>query len=153
MRSGLPDVLVLFRHDTGIMVAFVELKSRRGVASKAQKQLRLQNAAGRGCVADGAKRPRCDDGSASVGGGVPSRMGAAATPTIEGPFPDPTQRLPQHPKVAAERRESKRRYRAAERNPREREAALAQEGSLTNSNQWAMGRDIQVERTVRQLTA
>jgi hypothetical protein len=29
----------------------------------------------------------------------------------EGPFPDPTQRLPQHPKVAAERRGSKRRYR------------------------------------------
>jgi hypothetical protein len=29
----------------------------------------------------------------------------------EGPFADPTQRLPQHPKVAAERQEAKRRYR------------------------------------------
>jgi hypothetical protein len=41
VRRGLPDVLVLFRRDTGITVTFIELKSRRGVASKVQKQLRL----------------------------------------------------------------------------------------------------------------
>lgn len=38
VRSGLPDVLVIFRQKP----IFVELKSRRGVASKAQKQIRLE---------------------------------------------------------------------------------------------------------------
>src|SRR6516225_10031263 len=38
VRSGLPDVLVIFRQRP----IFVELKSRRGVASKAQKQIRLE---------------------------------------------------------------------------------------------------------------
>jgi hypothetical protein len=44
----------------------------------------------------------------------------------EGPFPDPTQRLPQHPEVAAERREVARRYRLR-REMREREAELGKE--------------------------
>jgi len=38
VRSGLPDVLVIFRQKP----IFVELKSRAGVATKAQKQLRLE---------------------------------------------------------------------------------------------------------------
>jgi hypothetical protein len=42
VRNGLPDVLVLYRHDTSIVVIFIELKSRRGVASKAQKQVRTE---------------------------------------------------------------------------------------------------------------
>jgi hypothetical protein len=40
----------------------------------------------------------------------------------EGPFPDPTRRLPQHPVVAAERREEKQRYRLR-KELREKEAA------------------------------
>jgi hypothetical protein len=40
----------------------------------------------------------------------------------EGPFLDPTQRLPQYPEVAAERREAARRYRRR-KEIREREAA------------------------------
>jgi hypothetical protein len=40
----------------------------------------------------------------------------------EGPFSDPTQRLPQHPRVARERAEAKARYRLR-RAMREREAA------------------------------
>ena len=40
----------------------------------------------------------------------------------EGPFADPTRRLPQHPVVAAERREEKQRYRLRKKI-REREAA------------------------------
>jgi hypothetical protein len=42
----------------------------------------------------------------------------------EGPFGDPTQRLPRHPEVAVEQREGRRRYRLR-RAMREREAALA----------------------------
>ena len=38
VRSGLPDVYVLYRGKS----IFLELKSRRGVASKAQKQIRLE---------------------------------------------------------------------------------------------------------------
>ena len=38
VRSGLPDVLVICRGKP----IFVELKSRAGVASKAQKQIRLE---------------------------------------------------------------------------------------------------------------
>jgi hypothetical protein len=38
VRSGLPDVLVIFRQRP----IFVELKSRRGVASKVQKQIRQE---------------------------------------------------------------------------------------------------------------
>src|SRR4029077_2490015 len=38
VRSGLPDVLILYR---GKLI-FIELKSRRGVASKVQKQIRLE---------------------------------------------------------------------------------------------------------------
>jgi hypothetical protein len=30
MVSGLSDVLVVYRHDAGIIVIFIELKSRRG---------------------------------------------------------------------------------------------------------------------------
>jgi hypothetical protein len=40
----------------------------------------------------------------------------------EGPFPEPTQRLPQHPMVAAQKRGEKRRYRLR-KEIREREAA------------------------------
>jgi hypothetical protein len=38
VRSGLPDVLVIFRGKP----IFLELKSRRGLASKAQKQIRTE---------------------------------------------------------------------------------------------------------------
>jgi hypothetical protein len=38
VRSGVPDVFVLYRGKS----IFLELKSRRGVASKAQKQIRLE---------------------------------------------------------------------------------------------------------------
>jgi hypothetical protein len=56
VRSGLPDILVLFRHDTGTIVIFIELKSRRGVASKMRKQIRLD--CRRRDLVDGAKRTR-----------------------------------------------------------------------------------------------
>jgi len=40
VRRGLPDVLVIYRDGARLCVIFIELKSRRGVASKAQKQIR-----------------------------------------------------------------------------------------------------------------
>jgi VRR-NUC domain len=43
VRSGLPDVLIIFQQEPGkVFVLFVELKSRRGVASKAQKKVRAE---------------------------------------------------------------------------------------------------------------
>jgi hypothetical protein len=83
VRGGLPDVLVIARGRP----IFVELKSRRGVASKAQETNPHRNAAGGRCVVDGPKRARCDDGAASVRRGVPSQMGAAAAPTMGGTVP------------------------------------------------------------------
>ena len=44
----------------------------------------------------------------------------------EGPFPDPTQRLPQHPVVAAERAAARKRWRLRQAN-RARETAIAAE--------------------------
>jgi|SRR5215475_11875669 len=80
VRSGLPDVFVIFKGKP----IFLELKSRRGVASKVQKQIRTEMLPGRRCVVDGAGRRRCDDGSASVWRGVPAQMGGAAAPTMGG---------------------------------------------------------------------
>ena len=45
----------------------------------------------------------------------------------EGPFADPAQRLPQHPGVAAERREEKRRYRLRQAMRAREAATLAAE--------------------------
>jgi hypothetical protein len=112
VRSGLPDVLVLFRQATGIIVVFIELKSRRGVASKVQKQIRLKMLPA-GAVWWMARSARVVMVALHLSGVVFRRKWEP--PQLqpwEGPFADPTQRLPQHPKVAAERREAKRRSRA-----------------------------------------
>jgi hypothetical protein len=61
---------------------------------------------------------RCRTTRASAG----AKQRPSAGSSWERPFPDPTQRLPQHRRVAAERREEKRRYRLW-RAIRAREAA------------------------------
>jgi hypothetical protein len=120
VRSGLPDVLIVYRHTTGTIVIFLELKSRRGLASKVQKQLRLEMLPA-GAVWWMARSARAGLMALHLSGvvfrrnWVPPRL-----EPWEGPFADPTQRLPQHPKVAAERREAKRRSRE---RLRKREAA------------------------------
>jgi hypothetical protein len=111
VRSGLPDVLVLFRRDTGTVVIFIELKSRRGVASKVQKQIRVEMLPA-GAVWWMARTARAAMMALHLSGVVFRRKWEP--PQLlpwEGPFTDPTRRLPQHPNVAAERREAKRRYR------------------------------------------
>jgi hypothetical protein len=112
VRSDLPDVLVVYRHATGIIVIFIELKSRRGVASKAQKQLRLEILPA-GAVWWMARSARAAMMALHLSGVVFRRKWEppAQPQPWEGPFADPAQRLPQHPKVAAERQEAKRRYR------------------------------------------
>ena len=111
VRSGLPDVLVIFRQKP----IFVELKSRAGVATKAQKQLRLE------MLPAGAdwwlvRSARAALMALHLSGVVfrrpwePPRL-----EPWEGPFADPHRRLPQAPDVAARRRTARRRWRERQR--------------------------------------
>jgi hypothetical protein len=116
---------VVYRHDTGTIVIFIELKSRRGLASKAQKQVRLEMlpVGAKWWMARSARAAMmalCLSGVVFRREWKPSRL-----EPWEGPFADPTQRLPRHPKVADERREAKRRSR--ERQRARRAAKLAAE--------------------------
>jgi hypothetical protein len=107
---------------------FVELKSRRGVASEAQIKLREE------MLPVGVKSWMARSARAAMAAlqlsGVTFRR-KWPSPQLqpwEGPFADPTQRLPKHPKVAVEWRVAKRRYRLR-RKLREREATLAGGGA------------------------
>ena len=107
VRSGLPDVLVIWRGKP----IFVELKSRAGIASKAQKQI---SAKLRPSGADWwlARSARAALMALHLSGVVFGRKWKP--PRLkpwEGPFADPTRRLPQAPDVAARRRAARRRWR------------------------------------------
>jgi hypothetical protein len=122
VRSGLPDILVLFRHDTGTTVIFIELKSRRGVASKVQKQIRLELLPS-GATWWLARSARAAMMALHLEGVIFRRKWKP--PRLkpwEGPFADPTQRLPQAPEVAAERAAARNRWRLRQAN-RARESA------------------------------
>jgi hypothetical protein len=114
VRSGLPDVLVIWRGKP----IFLELKSRAGVASKAQKRVRLE------MLPAGAdwwlvRSARAALMALHLSGVVfRRRWKPPRLKPWEGPFADPTQRLPQAADVAARRRGARRRWRA-----RAREAA------------------------------
>jgi len=41
-RPGVPDLVVIQQQPGSVLIVFVELKSRRGVASKAQKKARAE---------------------------------------------------------------------------------------------------------------
>jgi hypothetical protein len=111
VRSGLPDVLVIFRQKP----IFVELKSRSGVATKAQKQLRLELLAA-GAVWSMARSARAALMALHLAGvGFRRRWNPPRLHPWEGPFDNPEMRLPQHPAVAAERRAATRRWRARQR--------------------------------------
>ena len=102
VRSGLPDTIVIFRQRP----IFVEVKSRAGIASKAQKQVREE------LVAAGAmwwlvRSARGADGVASLRGLFRRPWKPPLLRAWEGPFADPNQRLPQAPDVAAHRRGSR----------------------------------------------
>jgi hypothetical protein len=112
VRSGLPDVLVIVRQRRPI---FVELKSHRGGVSKVQKQIRAEMlpAGVRWWMARSARAALM----ALHHSGVPFRC-KWEPPRLErweGPFADPTHRLPQHPVVAAERAAAANWYRERKR--------------------------------------
>jgi hypothetical protein len=133
VRSRLPDVPVLYRRKPSRRcpprVVFVELKSRRGVATKAQKQIYAE------MLPAGAKWWLARSARAALT--ALHRSGVAfrqlwKPPRLEpweGPFADPTRRLPQAPEVAAERNAATRRRRARQA-VRERAAAALAEQSL-----------------------
>jgi hypothetical protein len=108
VRSGLPDVQVIWRGRP----IFVELKSRAGVASKAQKQIRekLTPAGADWWLARSAPAALM---ALHLSGVVFRRLWKP--PRLkpwEGPFADPYQQLPQAPDVAARRRAARQRWRA-----------------------------------------
>jgi hypothetical protein len=111
VRSGLPDVLVIFRQKP----IFVELKSRAGVATKAQKQRRLELLAA-DAVWLMARSARAAVMALHLSGVVfRRRWKPPRLKPWEGPFADPNERLPQAPDVAARRRAARRRSRERQR--------------------------------------
>ena len=113
VRSGLPDVQVIWRGKP----IFIELKSRAGVASKAQKQVRLELLPA-GAVWWMARSARAAMTALHLEG-VVFRREWKKPPRLqpwEGPFADPTQRLPQAPDVAAQRRAANKRWRLRRAN-------------------------------------
>jgi hypothetical protein len=111
VRSGPPDVLVIFCQKP----IFVELKSRRGVASKVQKQIRAEMLpSGASCWM--ARSARAAQMALHLSGVIFRRKWRP--PRLkpwEGPFADPMRRLPQAPDVAARRRAARRRSRERQR--------------------------------------
>ena len=109
IRSGLPDIMAIPLHRSPV---FVELKSRAGHATKAQKQVRAE-LVGMRCSWFMARSAN----AALVAlqrAGVPFRE-PWEVPRLEpweGPWEDPAQRLPQHSEIAAQSREANARYRA-----------------------------------------
>ena len=122
VKSGIPDVVIIQQQPERLIIVFVELKSRRGVASKVQKQARAE------MLPAGAVWWMARSANAAMMAlhlsGVPFLKPWLPPPLEpwEGPFADPHQRLPQEPTVAAERRATMRAWRE-----RHRAAKLAAE--------------------------
>ena len=115
VRSGIPDVFVLY---LGRPI-FVELKSRVGVATKVQKQVRVELLPA-GATWWMARSARAALMALHLSGVVFRRQ--SKPPHLkpwEGPFADPHQRLPQAPDVAARRRAARRRWRMRQAHARE----------------------------------
>jgi hypothetical protein len=119
VRAGLPDVLVIWRGKP----IFIELKSRAGVASKAQKKVRLELLPA-GASWFLARSVRASMMALNLEGVVFRRKWKP--PRLkpwEGPFTDPNARLPQAPEVAAQRRAARKRWQLRQANrARERDA-------------------------------
>jgi hypothetical protein len=110
VRSGLPDVLVMYRGTGGTIVIFIELKSPRGRVSPVQQQVRAE------MLRTGVRWHLARSARAALTclyrEGVPfcKAWTPCALEPWEGPFSDP-MRVAAHPLVRIERREAKRRYR------------------------------------------
>ena len=105
----------------------VELKSRAGVATKAQKQVRVELLSA-GATWWMARSARAALMALHLSGVVFRRKWKP--PRLkpwEGPFADPTRRLPQAPDVAAERAAARKRWRLRQTNRARDTAALTAE--------------------------
>jgi hypothetical protein len=112
-RPGLPDVWVIWLGEN----VFVELKSRSGIASKVQRQVRDELLAAGVKFWWLARTPRACLLALHLSG-VPLirwRPPKEPLPEWEGPFPNPHVRLPMHPVVARERAAAQQRYRERRR--------------------------------------
>jgi hypothetical protein len=111
VRSGLPDVMVIFALGRGSS----RVKSRGGLASRAQKRVRDE------LLAVGCEWWLCRSAHAALTAlhrsGVKFRRPWRAVPLEpwEGPFTGAERRLPQHPAIAARQREACRRWREKKR--------------------------------------
>ncbi len=123
VRSGLADLLVIH---CGKPI-FIELKSRRGVASKVQKQVRAELIQA-GAVWWLVRSARAALTALQRSGVVFRReWQPPQLEAWEGPFADPHQRLPQHPQVAAERSAARKRWRERQNGARITEQSAAAE--------------------------
>ena len=130
VRSGLPDVLVISRGKP----IFVELKSRGGVASKTQKQIRLEMLPV-GATWWMARSARAAMMALHLSGVVfRRRWKPPRLQPWEGPFADPTRRLPQAPDVAARRRAARRRSRERQRASKAAKLAAARDDAAARRN-------------------
>jgi hypothetical protein len=116
VRADLPDTLIMFpdpQHGFPKPIC-IELKSSRGVLSKKQRQVAAE------LQANGATVWVARTVSAALtalhlsGVPLPPRL-----EPWEGPFPHTPTRLPQYPRVAAERRAARQRARERQRRARE----------------------------------
>ena len=118
-RRGLPDILLLH---AGGRAIFLELKSRRGRPSPAQREAALEIQA-TGTAWYLARTPAAALTALHMEGvGLGRWRPPKRLRPWEGPFSDPNQRLPMNPQVAREQRAARRRWRARAR-ARQREAA------------------------------
>jgi hypothetical protein len=112
-RPCLPDVWVIWLGES----VFVELKSRGGIASKVQRQIRDELLAAGVKFWWLARTPRACLLALHLSG-VPLirwKPPKGSLPVWEGPFANPHVRLPMHPDVAREHAAAQRRYRERRR--------------------------------------
>jgi hypothetical protein len=112
VRSGLPDTMIVYRQRS----IFIEMKSRAGIASKAQKRVRAE------LVAAGAQWWMARSAVAALvalhRSGVEFRRPWKPPANLrpwEGPFTGEEKRLPRHPLVRERQREANRRWREKRR--------------------------------------
>jgi hypothetical protein len=125
VRSGLPDLMFI----SAPKVVFIELKSRSGRASRAQRRTRHELLVV-GCEWFMVRSARAAL-TALHRSGVPFRR-PWRPPELrawEGPFDGSEKRLPQHPEVAAQQREACRRWRERKRVRALEAAAEREEGA------------------------
>ena len=123
--AGMPDLVAIQARGDGLVrVACVELKSRAGVASQSQKEVRNRMLPV-GIAWWLARSPRAAL-AALRRSGIAFRR-EWKEPQLakwEGPFENPHARLPQHPRVAAQRAAARKRWRLRQMNRARETAAL-----------------------------